>query len=117
MSVTLGSDSGHEVKAERGFSMLCINEDTHIYCAVLRGKTERSILENEAQKKHMLDVVVTVSDRTDLLVLAYCILDNELHVMMKGSSYEQMRDGMKQIRDLFQKMFLKGAMSVSGKYR
>lgn len=86
--------------------MLCICEDTHVYCAVLRGKSETGIFENEAQKKRMLDVVVMVSARMELCVLAYCVLDNELHLLMKGSSYEQMKEGMAQIKELYERMFL-----------
>lgn len=95
--------------------MLCICEDTHVYCAVLRGKTESGIFEDETQKKKILDVVVTVSSRTDLPVLAYCILDNELHLIMKGTSYEQMKDGVRQIRTMYQKLF--AAQALSGRQR
>lgn len=102
-----GVSHRRQSKQKGVFSMLCICEDTHVYCTVLRGNTEPGIFENETQKKWMLDVVVTVSDRMKLSVLSYCILDNELHLMVSGNSYEQMKDAVKLIRELYQKMFFK----------
>lgn len=86
--------------------MLCICEDTHIYCAVLRGKSESNIFEDETQKKKMLDIVVTVQQQADLQVLAYCVLDNELHLMMKSDTYEQIKEGLKQMKQLYEDQFL-----------
>lgn len=91
--------------------MLCICGDTHIYCAVLRGKTDANIFEEEVQKKWMLDIVATVSCQSDLPVLAYCILDNEIHLIMKSSSYDQMKAGVTHIRKLYEKLCFEGTLS------
>ncbi len=66
--------------------MLRICEDTHVYCAVLRGKSGKHIFEEEIQKKKMLDVVVQLQRTMDFQTLAYCVLDNELHLMLQGET-------------------------------
>ncbi len=78
--------------------MLCICENVHVYSTVLRGKPEVSLFEDETCKKKMLDVVAAVQRGSELQVMAYCVLDNEVHLMVKGENYHQAKEGLTQMK-------------------
>lgn len=60
-----------------------INENTHICHAVLRGKSNLQLFEEEIQKMKILDAAANVRAEMQIQVLAYCVLDNELHLILQ----------------------------------
>lgn len=84
--------------------MICICENVHVYSTVLRGKPNVSLFENEAYKKKMLDVVAEVQKVSELRVMAYCVLDNEVHLMVKGENYRQAKEGLDRMKKGFEQV-------------
>lgn len=60
-----------------------MDEDTHICYAILRGKSNQQLFEEEAQKMKILDVAANIRKNMEVQVLAYCVLDNELHLVIR----------------------------------
>lgn len=85
--------------------MLRICEDTHIYCAVLRGKSKKHIFEEEIQKKKMLDVVVNLRGTMGFRTLAYCVLDNEIHLMLEGKALEDIQQCLVRMQEQYEKAY------------
>lgn len=59
-----------------------IFENAHVCHAVLRGKSNRHIFEEEIQKIKVLDKAVSVQKEDAVQILAYCVLDNELQMLL-----------------------------------
>lgn len=57
--------------------------DTQLCYAVLRGKSKEQLFEEEIQKMKLLNVAAYVRKGMDINVLAYCVLDNELHLILR----------------------------------
>lgn len=88
-----------------------ICEDTQICYAVLRGKSNLHLFGNEIQKKKMLDAAKKSQEEIQIQILAYCVLRNEMHVVLLASQektekfiekvkreYLEMMEGMYQIK-------------------
>lgn len=61
-----------------------LNEGAQISHVILRGKTSQQVFESEIQKKKILDAVISVQEHYRVRTLAYCVLDNEIHMMIKS---------------------------------
>lgn len=61
--------------------------DTQLCYAVLRGKSKEQLFEEEIQKMKLLNVAAYVRKGMDINVLAYCVLDNELHLILRLNDY------------------------------
>lgn len=93
--------------------MLCICENVHVYSTVLRGKPEVRLFENEICKKKMLDVVAAVRRGSKLRVMAYCVLDNEIHLMVEGENYQQAKEGLTLMKKGYEQvLFAEGKQSA-----
>lgn len=64
-----------------------MNEGTQICYAILRGKANQQLFEEEIQKMKILDVAAGIckSMEPEIRVLAYCVLDNELHLVLQSA--------------------------------
>lgn len=82
--------------------MLRICEDTHVYCAILRGKSKKHIFEEEIQKKKMLDVVVNIQSSMGFRILAYCILDDEMHLILENGDMDNILSGIAKIQEQYE---------------
>lgn len=62
-----------------------MNEGTQICYAVLRGRANQQLFEEEIQKMKVLDVAAGIRKdmEPEIQVLAYCVLDNELHLVLQ----------------------------------
>ncbi|MDO5538937.1 MAG: hypothetical protein Q4F83_02525 [Eubacteriales bacterium] len=65
-----------------------ICENTQICYAVLRGKSNLYIWGNEIQKKKMLDAAKKSQEEMQVQILAYCVLNNEMHLLVLASQEE-----------------------------
>ncbi len=64
---------------------------------VLRGRANAQLFEEEIRKMKLLNMVSEMSHKADIKVLAYCLLDNELHMILhlrEGQSAEDFLDGI-----------------------
>lgn len=63
-----------------------MNEGTQICYAILRGKANQQLFEEEIQKMKILDVAADIRKNMEpeIRVLAYCVLDNELHLVLQS---------------------------------
>lgn len=63
------------------------NEGTQICYAILRGKANQQLFEEEIQKMKVLDVAASIRKdmEPEIQVLAYCVLDNELHLVLHAA--------------------------------
>lgn len=55
----------------------------------LRGKCNQQLFETEIQKMKILNIAVTCRDDTGIQVLAYCVLDNEMHLVLRAPNAGQ----------------------------
>lgn len=70
----------------------------HICYANLRGKTSQQLFESEIQKMKMLDAAVLCRNGTEVQVLAYCVLDNEFHLVLRAEKETQMDTFLDQLK-------------------
>ncbi len=75
--------------------------DTQIYYAVLRGKSNRQLFEEEIQKMKILDAVVRVKEKMDLRILAYCVLDHAIHLLVRADK-TVLEDFLKQTEESYE---------------
>lgn len=59
-------------------------EGRHICHAILRGKANQQVFESEIQKKKLLDAAVSAQREYPVRTLAYCVLDNEVHLILEA---------------------------------
>lgn len=59
-----------------------ICKDTHICHVILRGKSNLHLFQEEIQKVKILDAARKSKGDVPLQVLAYCVLDNEIQLLM-----------------------------------
>lgn len=78
-----------------------ICENTHVSYAILRGKINKRLFEDEIQKKKFLDVVVNVREEKDVPVLAYCVLDNEAYLILGEGKREKIRRFLDKIKEQY----------------
>lgn len=81
-SAGAGAESVPCINCEGGIFMQQMSDDAKTCYAVLRGKTKEHLFEEEIQKMKILDVTAKVRISMDIHVVAYCVLDNELHLVM-----------------------------------
>ncbi|SDG56363.1 hypothetical protein NQ534_13675 [Marvinbryantia formatexigens DSM 14469] len=64
-----------------------MSEGTQICYAILRGKANQQLFEEEIQKMKVLDVAASIRKdmEPEVRVLAYCVLDNELHLVLQSA--------------------------------
>lgn len=75
--------------------MQSIGGDPQICHTVLRGKQNEHLFEEEIRKMKLLSMTADVRRKMDIQVLAYCVLDNELHMILQlreGQSADQFLD-------------------------
>ncbi|MDO4522522.1 MAG: hypothetical protein Q4B57_05170 [Eubacteriales bacterium] len=63
--------------------------ETHVCYAILRGKTGRNLFETEIRKKWILDTVAQQKNISGCTILAYCVLDNEVDLILCASDIRQ----------------------------
>lgn len=74
-----------------------MSEEMKTCYAVLRGKSNQQLFEEESQKMRILDVASKVRESMGMQVLAYCVLDNELHLLLQltgGQSADEFLDAI-----------------------
>ncbi len=74
-----------------------MSDDAKTCYAVLRGKTKEHLFEEEIQKMKLLDVTARVRISMDIHIVAYCVLDNELHLVLllqDGQSADEFLDNI-----------------------
>ena len=74
-----------------------INDRTKTCYAVLRGKANQHLFEEEIQKMRILDLTARMRADMEIQILAYCVLDNELHLLLCLESGQSAEDFLDQI--------------------
>lgn len=77
-------------------------ENTHVYYANLRGKTNQQLFETEIQKMKMLDITVKCRNTAGVQILSYCVLDNEFHLVLMAGNPTQMEEFLEQLKVKFE---------------
>lgn len=74
-----------------------MNDGIKTCYAILRGKANQHLFEEETQKMKILDVTARVRANMEIQILAYCVLDNEMHLLLhlgSGQSAEDFLDNI-----------------------
>lgn len=79
-----------------------ICEDTQICHAILRGKSNLHLFEEEIQKMKILDAAEKSKREQQTQVLAYCVLDNEVHLLVRTRVTGETESFLEQIRNRYQ---------------
>ncbi len=66
-------------------------EEMQVCYVELRGKCNQQLFETEIQKMKMLNITVMCRDDAGVHVLAYCVLDNEIHLLIRTQNDVQTR--------------------------
>lgn len=64
-------------------------EEMQVCYVELHGKCNQQLFETEIQKMQMLKIAVMCRDDTNIQVLAYCVLDNEMHLVLRTRNVTQ----------------------------
>lgn len=70
--------------------------ETGIYHVMLRGNERRKIFLNDGDRKRFLDILSEKSKEKEFSVLAYCLMDNHIHMLIREGK-DQINRVMKRI--------------------
>lgn len=57
---------------------------TKYYHVMMRGNNKEMIFENEAEKQYFLDQLQFQSNEGNIIIVAYCIMDNHVHLLINA---------------------------------
>lgn len=71
-----------------------MNEGKQICYAILRGKSNQQLFETEIQKMKLLDAAAGIQQdmETQIQVVAYCVMDNEMHLLMQTAGEQSVEN-------------------------
>lgn len=91
-----------------------MEKDTHICYAVLRGRSNQQLFEEEARKMKLLDVTADVRQSMGVQVLAYCVLDNEVHLVLEMGQMQDADSFLTKIISEYERRCLSNTGGFSG---
>jgi len=62
-----------------------IKSNSGIYHVMIRGINKEKIFINELYKIKLLDIIREIKEEIDFSIIAYCIMDNHLHLLIKDN--------------------------------
>lgn len=74
-----------------------IGKYTHVYYSNLKCEDLIKVFADEIHKKKFLDIICQVQKKLDFGVYAYCILDNEIHLLLGTESIRTLSAVLKQL--------------------
>lgn len=81
-----------------------ICEDTHICHAILRGKSNLHLFQDEIEKMKVLDAARKSKEDIPIQVLAYCVVGGELHLLIKEQTEGEKEAFLAKVKENYLKM-------------
>lgn len=60
-----------------------IESSTKIYHIMTRGINKEKIFKNEKHKNKIIEIIKDIKEEVEVVIIAYCIMDNHLHLLVK----------------------------------
>lgn len=81
-----------------------ICKDTHICHAILRGKSNLHLFQDEIEKMKVLDAARKSKEDIPIQVLAYCVVRGELHLLVKEQAEGEKEEFLAKVKENYLEM-------------